>query len=431
VWPAVAANDLGDAAVAWVDASTREVMVSTRVAGGSYGPPTAVSPQESTSDAPAVTIDPAGTVTVAWHADQPYGYQPSAAPNPPGLVMAATASRGGAFSAPRAALTGPSGAVVNDLEVQSDSAGRVVVDAVISNPAPTWNNPGGTPPQVTYATATGDGPFSAQQELGTDRGGFSPTWTLASDGGLLEAHPDLTSGQIGIGQLITNQVDANGSITTETPYQIPPGVLAGVNRVAGGLDSTGDRTVVFTTGETLAPGNFGNPASGSILSVIKFAGSSSWCQAQLISGLMSPYFPISVAFDGHGRGIAAYQQNPWGDIAVSYLVPHAGCPPPAAQIPVALAPSARTDPKLHTATVASLCTTTSGCRGRLILLDSSRRTLASGSFSAANRSMSTIHLRITPQGRNALRHHNYIRATVRLLSGRRSQSLAQITLARG
>ncbi|HEX3872621.1 MAG TPA: hypothetical protein VHW26_00640, partial [Solirubrobacteraceae bacterium] len=95
--PVVAADDRGDAAVAWVDDATRAVLVSFRAPGGAFAAPVLASPGEGSYGEPALTMAPDGTTTVAWEATEPPGLVTTGGPppTPPGLLMAATGPAGG------------------------------------------------------------------------------------------------------------------------------------------------------------------------------------------------------------------------------------------------------------------------------------------------------------------------------------------------
>jgi hypothetical protein len=424
--PAVAADGRGDAVVAWVDGESREVMASLRSPGGAFGPAMVASPQESSSYPLAVTMDPSGTATLAWRADGPAGWQPTGTPQPPALVMAASAPRGGPFNAPRPALTGPPQGYVYDLTAESSASGHVLVGAwIMADPSIVSTTPSGNPPLISYALASGGAAFGTQHDLAAPQGLFGPAWALADDGHVLEAHSQMATTVLG--QLLTSLLGPVGSATSEAPFEVAPPGPGAVARIAPGFDSAGDSVVVFTTDS--ASSAFGNPAAGSIWSVVRRAGASNWCPAQLISGLMSPYFVVPMSFDGNGGGIIAYQQNPRGDVAISLLHPYSGCAPAAGASPIALGATAIADRALRTATMAARGTALAGWKGRLMLLDGAARSIASGPVSTTNRHSTTIRLTLTARGRSALRRYRHIRVTALLRSGRQRQRLPQpITL---
>ena len=430
--PAVATDDRGDVVVAWVDASSHEVMAASSAGGGGFGAPVVVSPQESTEDSsdnsPVATIDPQGTATIAWQADAARGFEPAGTPGPPGVVMAASAGPGEPFAAPEAALTGAGGTLVQGLAIQSDANGQVLVSATLAAP-PSWTDPSGSP-AINFAIASPGGAFSPQGQLATTPSGVDPTgWAIAPDGSVLATTAaQTTSG----GQLSTTEIATNGTTSTQNPFQVAvtPGQLGSVWRIVPGFDSGGDAIVLFTAGETMHPGSFGNPSAGSILSVTEPSGSGAWCAAQLVSGLMSPFFPIGVAYDTAGHGIVLYQQNPWGDIAASYLTPYQGCPPTTASIPLIIATVARAGRALHFASIASHCTVIHECLGKLVLLNRASRTLASGTVVRSNSSSTTIQVRLTSLGRNTLRHHNHVHTRAELITGQSKLALPPVTLTR-
>jgi hypothetical protein len=417
--PAVAADDRGDVVVAWVDSASREVMASWSVAGQPFGAPEVVSAPESNENAPVVTIDSQGTATIAWPAES----QP-----PPALVMAASAQPGELFSTPMPALTGPAGAFVRDLAIQSDSSGRVLVDAMIVV-APTWSDPGGDP-TMTYATAASGGSFNPEAQLGATNpdGVSSPSWATGAEGTILEANSAQAAG--GTGSLSTTEIAPDGTAATQDAFQFPVNELAGVWNLTTGFDSNGDAVVPFTISMTLQPGGFGNPTAGSLLATVEPAGSGAWCPAHLISGLMSPFFPLTEGFGPSGTGVLLYQQTPFGEIAATYLRPQTGCAPPTTSIPIALAPSATVDRAINTARITALCTDSSGCTGTLLLVDHASRTLAAGTISAPDRDSAAIPLRLTRLGRSTLEKHRSVRATARLVNGRDRRNLSQVTLTR-
>jgi len=427
VSPAVAADDKGDVVVAWVDGSSREVMASWSIAGGAFGAPEVVSPGESTEYSPVATMDAQGTATIAWQAEGPAGTQPGGTSSPLGLVMAASADPGKPFTAPVTALTGPSGALVHDLSIQSESSGPVLVDATIMS-MPSWSDPSGSP-EMTYATADPGGAFTPQLQLSSSPSNFesSAGWAT-TNGGALEAQAANDAG--GNGELSTTQIAPGGAIATSAPFQFTPPDFGSVFSLAPGLDSNGDAIVPFTTFSTMQPGSFGNPTAGSILSVVEPAGSDSWCPAQTVSGLMSPFFPIAAGFGPGDHGVLIYQQTPWGELAAAYLTPQTGCGPAAGAIPIEVASSASASRTLRSASIAATCIASGGCKGKLVLLDSSARTLASGGIAAPDRGSELVQLRLTSLGRRTLRQHRRIHAKVQLVTGRDHRDLRQITLTR-
>ena len=418
--PAVAADDRGDVIVTWVDGASHEVMASWSVAGGPFGAPEVLSAPEGIDTAPVATIDSQGTATIAWQANG----QPAS-----GLVMAASAQPGGSFTAPIPALTGPAGAFVRDLAIQSDSLGFVLVDAMIVG-TPTWSDPGGDP-TMTYAAATPGGAFNPQAQLAATNpdGVSSPSWATSAEGTILEANSAQAAG--GTGSLSTTEFAPDGTAATQDAFQFPPADLAGVWNLTAGFDSDADAIVPFTISTALAPGSFGNPTAGSLLLTVEPAGGGAWCPAQLISGLMSPFFPLTESFGPDGSGVLLYQQTPFGEIAATYLRPETGCAPAAASTPIALDPIASVDHALKTARVTALCTDPSGCTGTLQLLDHSSRTLAAGTISARDRHSAAVRLQLTRLGRRTLEKHRHVPAAGRLVNGRNHRDLSQVTLTRG
>jgi hypothetical protein len=444
--PAVAADDRGDAAVAWVDDATRAVLVSFRSPGGAFGAPVLASPGEGSYGGPTLTMAADGTTTVAWQAEEPPGLETMGPPpTPPGIVMAATGAAGGPFAAPRVAIAGAAGATlgatigsttVGDLVAQSDAAGRVLVSALIGQ----LSLPGSGPPTaLTYATALGAGPFSAAATIP----GLPPSgnaagtrWALGSGSNLLEAHGASSSSA---SALQTTLGPADGALTTAFPYQYAAAGGVTTSSVAAGFDAGGDGVVAFTIDHPISTSAFanGNFAEGSILSVVHRPGAPSWCSAQLVSGLISPYYPIFAGFGDHGGGIVGYQQTPKDEIAVAYLRPIAGdCPPPAPTTsappaPLSVAAAAAANPKLGSATIQATCLTAARCRGRLTLLDTRSRTVASGSFSVAAAHTKGVRLKLTPRGRTELHSHRRVAVRAVLAVARHTSTVpAQVYLER-
>ncbi|HWH09934.1 MAG TPA: hypothetical protein VG165_02310 [Solirubrobacteraceae bacterium] len=445
--PVVAADDRGDAAVAWVDDATRAVLVSFRGPGGPFTAPVLASPGEGSYAGPALTMAADGTTTVAWEATGPPGLQATAGPppTPPGLVMAATGPAGGPFSAPRAALSSPTGATVGatlgsiavaDLTARSDATGRVVISALIGQ----LGLPGSGPaPTLIDTTAAGPGPFGTAQAipgLPPSPGSPPPSLALGSGGTLLEAHGVSASSATA---LQTTLGAASGGLSTALPYQYAAIGGLSASSIASGFDAGGDAVVAFTVDHPISTSAFsnGNFAEGSILSVVHRPGAPSWCSAQLISGLISPYYPIFAGFGDRGGGIVGYQQTPKDELAVAYLRPIAGdCPPPAPTTaappaPLSVAAAAPVDPQLRSATIQATCLTTGRCRGRLTLLDSRSRTLATGSFSVAAAHTKAIRLQITSRGRTELHSRKRVAVRAVLAVARHASTVpAQIYLER-
>jgi hypothetical protein len=440
--PAVATDDRGDVVVTWVDASSDEVMASSSVGGGAFGAPTAVSTDiilsspvgtsvstDTTLSSPVATMDSQGTATIAWQPEESTISEPG---TPLGVVMAASAPRGGTFGAPAPALTGVTGWTVQDLSISSDNGGRVLVSATVSPSLALWPPPSGVP-AIDFAIATPGGAFSPEGQLPAPTGGmFGPAWAMAPDGSLLEASPTQTGST---GGLATTQIATNGSTSTQDAVDIPitPGSLGATARIAPGFDASGDTILAFTSGDSTQPNGFGNPTAGSILSVVKPAGSGAWCPAQVVSGLMSPFFPIAAAYDGAGHGVMLYQQTPYGNVAAAYLTgASGGCEAPTtAPMTITLASVARADRKLHTATIALRCAATTGCHGKLVLLGGASRTLASGTVSRPNRSSAPVRVQLTSLGRSTLKHHKRVSTRAVLITGSSKLALRRVTLTRG
>ncbi|MEA2198412.1 MAG: hypothetical protein QOJ25_2463 [Solirubrobacteraceae bacterium] len=425
--PAVATDDRGDALVTWVDAAAKEVMAASSVGGGAFGAPTAVS-ADVTLSSPVATMDSQGTAKIAW---QPYEPTTSDPNPPPGVVMAASAPRGGTFGAPGPALTAATGSIVRNLSINSDNDGRVLVSATVSAP-PTWADPTGGP-AIDFAIAAPGGAFSSKGQLPAATGGlFGPAWTTAPDGSLLEASPTQTAST---GGLATTQIATNGSTSTQDAVDLPstPTQPAQIARIVPGFDTSGDTILAFTRLGSTQPAGFGNPTAGSILSVVKPAGSGAWCPPQLVSGLMSPFFPIGAAYDGAGHGVILYQQTPYGTVAAAYVTGHSGgcVAPTTAPMTITLASVARADRKLHTATIALRCAASTGCHGKLVLLGSASRTLASGTVSRPNRSFAPIRVQLTSLGRSSLKHHKRVSTRAVLVTGSSNLTLRRVTLTRG
>ena len=444
--PVVAADDRGNAAVAWVDDATRAVLVSFRSPGGPFTAPVLASPGEGSYGRPALTMAADGTTTVAWEATGPPGLQTTSGPppTPPGLLMAATGPAGGPFAAPRQAVASPNGAsvgatigslTVGDLTARSDVAGRVVISALIGQ----LSLPGAGPaPGLIYTAAVGAGPFGPAVAIPGLPPAVSSATSLAlgSGGALLEAHGASTSSA---SALETTLGAADGGLTTALPYQYAAIGGLGASSVASGFDTGGDAVVAFTVDHPISTSAFanGNFAEGAILSVVHRAGTASWCAAQLVSGLISPYYPIFAGFGDHGGGIVGYQQTPKGDLAVAYLRPVAGdCPPPApttaaAPAPLSVAAAAHADPRLRSATIRATCLTSGRCRGRLTLLDAHSRTVATGSFSVAPAHTRGVLLRLTSRGRTDVHSRRRVAVRAVLAVGRHASTApAQIYLER-
>lgn len=437
--PVVAADDRGDAAVAWVDDPTRAVLVSFRAPGGSFTAPVLASPGEGSYGKPALTMAADGTTTVAWEATGPPGLVTTGGPppTPPGLVMAATGPPGGAFSGPRVAIPSPAGATVGatvgsitvaDLAARSDASGRVVLSALVGQ----LSLPGSGPASALIdTTAVGAGPFGATQAipgLPPSPGSTAPSLALGGGGTLLEAHGVSASSATA---LQTTLGAAGGGLRTALPYQYAAIGGLSASSIAAGFDAGDDAVVAFTVDHPISTSAFsnGNFAEGSILSVVDRPGAPTWCSAQLISGLISPYYPIFAGFGDQGGGIVGYQQTPKDEIAVAYLRPIAGdCPPPAPTTaapptPLSVAAAAPADPKLRSATIQATCLMTGRCRGRLTLLDSRSRTLATGSFSVAAAHTKGVHLQITSRGRTELHSRRRVPVRAVLAVGRRASTV--------
>jgi hypothetical protein len=437
--PVVAADDRGDAAVAWIDDATRAVLVSFRAPGGAFTAPVLASPGEASYGQPALTMAADGTTTVAWEATEPPGLVTTGGPppSPPGLVMAATGPPGGAFSAPRVAVPSPAGLTVGatvgsitvaDLAARSDASGRVVLSAVIGQLSLPGSGPASS---LIETTAVGAGPFGAAQAipgLPSSPGSPPPSLALGSGGTLLAAHGVSASSATA---LQTTLGAAGGALSTALPYQYAAIGGLSASSIATGFDAAGDAIAAFTVDHPISTTAFsnGNFAEGSILSVVHPPGAPAWCSAQLISGLISPYYPIFAGFGEQGGGIVGYQQTPKDAIAVAYLRPIAGdCPPPApttaaATAPLSVAAAAPADARLRSATIQATCLTTARCRGRLTLLDSRSRTLATGSFSVAAAHTKGIHLQITSRGRTELRSRHRVAVRARLAVARHTSTV--------
>jgi hypothetical protein len=422
--PAVATDDRGDALVTWVDAASKEVMAASSVGGAAFGAPTAVS-SDVTLSSPVATMDSQGTATIAWQPEESTTSEPNP---PPGVVMAASAPRGGTFGAPGPALTGATGSFVRDLSINSDNDGRVLVSATVSPSFTLWPPPSGGP-AIDFAIAIPGGAFSPEGQLPAATGGlFGPAWAMASDGSLLEASPTQTAST---GGLATTQIATNGSTSTQDAVDLPSGPRqpAQTARIVPGFDASGDTILAFTSFESTQPDGFGNPTAGSILSIVKPAGSGAWCPAQLVSGLMSPFLPIGAAYDGAGHGVMLYQQSPYGTVAAAYLTGDSGgCVAPTA---ITLASVARADRKLHTATIALRCAASNGCHGKLVLLGGASRTLAAGTVSRPNRSSTPVRVQLTSLGRSTLKHHKRVSTRAVLVTGSSKLALRRVTLTRG
>jgi hypothetical protein len=425
---AVATDDRGDALVTWVDASSKEVMASSSLGGGAFGAPTAVS-ADVTLSSPVATMDSQGTATIAWQPEESTTSEPD---SPAGVVMAASAPRGGTFGAPGPALTGAAGSIVGNLSINSDNDGPVLVSATVTPSLTSWPpSSGGS--GIDFAIATPGGTFSAEGQLPTPTGGlFGPAWAMAPDGSLLEASPTQTAST---GGLATTQIATNGSTSTQDAVDLPstPGQPAQTARIVPGFDASGDTILAFTSFESTQPDGFGNPTAGSILSVVKPAGSGAWCPAQLVSGLMSPFLPIAAAYDHAGHGIMLYQQSPYGTVAAAYLTGHSGgcVAPTTAPTTMILASVARADRKLHAATIALSCIATTGCHGKLVLLGGASRTLASGTVSRPNLSSAPVRVQLTSLGRSTLKQHKRVATRAVLVTGSSKLALRRVTLTRG
>lgn len=424
--PAVATDDRGDALVTWVDASSKEVMAASSVGGGAFGAPTAVS-ADVTLSSPVATMDAQGTATIAWQPEESTTSEPNP---PPGVVMAASAPRGGTFGAPGPALTGATGSVVGNLSINSYNDGRVLVSATVTALLTSADPTGGS--AIDLAIATPGGAFSPEGQLPAPTGGlFGPALALAPDGSLLEASPTQTAST---GGLATTQIATNGSTSTQDAVDLPnaPRSLAEIARIVPGFDASGDTILAFTSGDSTQPEGFGNPTAGSILSVVKPAGSGAWCPAQLVSGLMSPFFPIGAAYDSTGHGVMLYQQSPYGTVAAAYLTGHSGgcVAPTTAPMTITLASVARADRKLHAATIALRCAAAAGCHGKLVLLGGASRTLASGTVSRPNRSSAPVRVQLTSLARSTLKHHKRVSTRAVLVTGSSKLALRRVTLTR-
>jgi hypothetical protein len=300
--------------------------------------------------------------------------------------------------------------------------------------------PGSGPPStLVYASAVGGDPFGAAQAvpgLPSSPGSPPPSLALGSGGTLLAAHGVSASSATA---LQTTLGAAGGALSTALPYQYAAIGGLSASSIATGFDAAGDAIAAFTVDHPISTTAFsnGNFAEGSILSVVHRPGAASWCSAQLVSGLISPYFPIFAGFGDHGGGIVGYQQTPKDELAVAYLRPIAGdCPPPApttaaTPAPLSLASAAPADPKLRSATIQATCLTSGRCRGRVTLLDSRSRTLAAGSFSVAAAHTKGVRLKITPRGHADLHSHHRVAVHAVLAVGRHASTVpAQIYLQR-
>ncbi len=115
--PAVAINNRGDVVAIWQQYTSahRQIYEASRPAGGDFGAPRAISPEDEEASAPAVAIDAQGEATVAWLNNDGTNE----------VVEAATATLGGSFSSP-VGLSGDGGNA-SDPQVVTSSTGASIV----------------------------------------------------------------------------------------------------------------------------------------------------------------------------------------------------------------------------------------------------------------------------------------------------------------
>ena len=343
-------------------------------------------------------MDSAGTTTVAWQATWPGAFPVVVAvqpPAPPGLVMAATGPFGGPFAAPRIAIANPPGATpgaggsgqvgsanAGKLSLVADAAGRVLVSGLVGVAQLPWPAPGPSAGLV-YAIADGAGPFAAAPPVtGLPASGISaPSWTLGPGGQILGADAGVSGAT---SELRTTLFQSTGR--SAAPPRTPTRRLAEPRRRASPAASTPgrrrDRRVHHRPHDLdrdlrqrqLLGGKHpvGDPPGPRHDMV----------PGEVVSGLISPYFPIAASFDDRGSGIVGYQQTPKDALAVAYLHPVDGdCPPADGSATTAAGPLAFpntaviADSHLRAATIQATCMTRSRCRGTLVLRDRASRPL--------------------------------------------------------
>ena len=166
--PDLAVNEAGSAVVVWQasalndNGNPNQIESATRPAGGSWSPPTAVSPVMSATWTPRVALDAGGSATAIW---QQGGVN----------IDAATRPAGGSWSS--AVLLGTPGAsAVGSGAVAADSAGNVTA---------TWSANLGGSASVSSATRPAGGSWGAATTLGPcGTQGCVPVLAAARDGSI-------------------------------------------------------------------------------------------------------------------------------------------------------------------------------------------------------------------------------------------------------
>jgi PKD domain len=179
--PRVALSPSGDVVVAWLqwDGGDTTVQASLWPAGGSFGPPVALSPSAPSADSPEVAIDAAGTAIVVWTrfdgADvlAEAAVRPAGGSFPPTPAPEALSDPGGDASCPQIAIDPAGEATV--VWCRSDGANDVVQAAT---------RPAGGSFEPAVDVSASDGMASAP-DVGVDAAGTATAVWDAIDGSRL------------------------------------------------------------------------------------------------------------------------------------------------------------------------------------------------------------------------------------------------------
>ncbi len=139
--PAVAIDTRGDVVVVWQQYTAyHQIYEAVRPAGGSFGPPQAVTSTSEEASSPSVAIDDAGETTVAWLSEQEGSK----------VVKAATAPFGGPYSA--AVRLSGAGASAIEPRALATTSGKTMVS---------WGRPGMSGMRLEVATRDAGDAFPA------------------------------------------------------------------------------------------------------------------------------------------------------------------------------------------------------------------------------------------------------------------------------
>jgi hypothetical protein len=298
--PAVAIDEGGNAIAAWEDPASMQLLAAWRPAGQAFEPAVVLDPK--TRSAPAVAFDAFGTGVVAW-TRQP------ASNSAPAPVMVSLRAAGGGWTAPQT-ISDPTHFTFGAPAIATNRRGDSLVAWPTSVGGPAF-------------------PFSRSVEMSLRRGGgtFDPPQTLTSSSGLLlDPRPAIDESGNALlvwstgGGLAGAYAPAGRGLS---PADQLPGQPQSYS-YAVGFDATGAALVLSLTN--------GNDAIRRVIVSAGRVGHPFSAAKTLFQSPQPPYapngYPVVVAqqqplrlgFDGLGRGLAVWANQPEGQVfSMDYL----------------------------------------------------------------------------------------------------------------